>query len=124
MQKEGFTDAIIDRFFKPFLGGIFFDKELNVTSRLFEFVMRMLASGENSLPANGIGAISEQMAAALPAGSIKTGQLRLYSAWWCEKVHVQSRMELVNKMRNCPTASCPSTTRQYEKLQCMSCVTF
>ena len=80
MQKEGFTDAIIDRFFKPFLGGIFFDKELNVTSRLFEFVMRMLASGENSLPANGIGAISEQMAAALPASSIKTGQLRPYSA--------------------------------------------
>ena len=74
MQKEGFSDAIIDRFFKPFLGGIFFDKDLNVTSRLFEFVMRMLASGENSLPANGIGAISEQMAAALPAGTIKTGE--------------------------------------------------
>ena len=76
LQKEGFTDAIIDRFFKPFLGGIFFDKDLNVTSRLFEFVMRMLASGENSLPANGIGAISEQLAAALPAGSIRTGQSR------------------------------------------------
>ena len=74
MQKEGFSDAIIDRFFKPFLGGIFFDNDLKVTSRLFEFVMRMLASGENSLPANGIGAISEQMAAALPAGSIKTGR--------------------------------------------------
>ena len=73
MQKEGFSDAIIDRFFKPFLGGIFFDNDLKVTSRLFEFVMRMLASGENSLPANGIGAIAEQMAAALPAGSIKTG---------------------------------------------------
>lgn len=73
LKKEGFSDAIIDRFFKPFLGGIFFDNDLKVTSRLFEFVMRMLASGENSLPANGIGAISEQMAAALPAGSIKTG---------------------------------------------------
>ena len=73
MQKEGFSDAIIDRFFKPFLGGIFFDSDLKVTSRLFEFVMRMLASGENSLPGDGIGAISEQMAAALPAGSIKTG---------------------------------------------------
>lgn len=73
MQKEGFSDAIINRFFRPFLGGIFFDNDLKVTSRLFEFVMRMLASGENSLPANGIGAIAEQMAAALPAGTIKTG---------------------------------------------------
>ena len=90
MQKEGFSDTIINRFFKPFLGGIFFDKELNVTSRLFEFVMRMLASGENSLPANGIGAIAEQLAAALPAGSIKTGQHSV--ANFC--IHGSSRTSL------------------------------
>lgn len=75
MQAEGFSDAIIDRFFKPFLGGIFFDKDLQVTSRLFEFVMRMLAEGENSLPSQGIRAVAEQLAAALPAGCIRTGQL-------------------------------------------------
>ena len=45
MQEEGFSDAIIDRFFRPFLGGIFFDRQLGTTSRLFAFVMRMLATG-------------------------------------------------------------------------------
>ncbi len=45
LQEEGFTDAIIDRFFRPFLGGIFFDRQLGTTSRLFAFVMRMLATG-------------------------------------------------------------------------------
>lgn len=45
LQDEGFSDAIIDRFFRPFLGGIFFDRQLGTTSRLFSFVMRMLATG-------------------------------------------------------------------------------
>lgn len=61
---------MISRFFRPFLGGIFFDNDLKVTSRLFEFVMRMLALGRNSLPAEGIGAVSDQLAARLPKDSI------------------------------------------------------
>ena len=73
LQKEGFSEAIIDRFFKPFLGGIFFNRELTVTSRLFEFVMRCLATGSNCLPAQGIGAVSEQLASGLPEDSIHLG---------------------------------------------------
>lgn len=73
MQEEGFSEAMIDRFFRPFLGGIFFNRELSVTSRLFAFVMRMLASGSNCLPAAGIGAVAEQVAAALPPGCVRLG---------------------------------------------------
>jgi phytoene dehydrogenase-like protein len=64
---------MIDRFFRPFLGGIFFDRTLSVTSRLFEFVMRMLATGQNCLPADGIGAVATQLASSLPSGAISTG---------------------------------------------------
>lgn len=46
-----------------------------VTCRLFEFVMRMLATGSNCLPAGGIGALSEQLASRLPADSIYTGMM-------------------------------------------------
>lgn len=73
LRSVGFSDAMVDRFFRPFLGGIFFDNDLNVTSRLFDFVMRSLALGENCLPAGGIGAVSEQLAAGLPAGAVVTG---------------------------------------------------
>ena len=73
MQAERFSDAIIDRFFRPFLGGIFFDRDLNVTSRLFEFVMRCLATGQNCLPSRGIGAVGEQLAGQLPPDAIHTG---------------------------------------------------
>ena len=72
-QAEGFSEAIIDRFFRPFLGGIFFDRSLGTTSRLFEFVMRCLATGSNCLPANGIGAVAEQLASSLPQDQIHTG---------------------------------------------------
>ncbi|KAL4425251.1 hypothetical protein ABPG75_009267 [Micractinium tetrahymenae] len=71
LQSEGFSQEMIDRFFRPFLGGIFFDRSLGVTSRLFSFVMRMLATGQNCLPAKGIGAVADQLAARLPASAIR-----------------------------------------------------
>lgn len=73
LKAEGFSDEIIDRFFRPFLGGIFFDTRLRTSSRLFTFVMRMLATGQNCLPAGGIGAMSEQLAARLAPGSLFLG---------------------------------------------------
>lgn len=39
--------------------------------RMLEFVFRMLALGSNTLPAAGIGAIPEQLAAALPADTVR-----------------------------------------------------
>jgi phytoene dehydrogenase-like protein len=70
LREEGFSEAIIDRFFRPFLGGIFFDRDLGTTSRMFTFVMRMLATGQNCLPAAGIGSIPEQLAMKTPVDSI------------------------------------------------------
>jgi protoporphyrinogen oxidase len=70
LQQEGFSEEMIDRFFRPFLGGIFFDRDLTVTSRLFTFVMRMLASGRNSLPEKGIGSVTQQLASALPSSMV------------------------------------------------------
>lgn len=70
LRKVGFSDAILERFFRPFFGGIFFDRELETTSRLFNFIFKCLALGDNTLPAKGIAAIPEQLAAKLPSNSI------------------------------------------------------
>ncbi|KAH0718344.1 hypothetical protein KY290_014936 [Solanum tuberosum] len=70
LKKIGFSDAILERFFRPFFGGIFFDRELETTSRLFNFIFKCLALGDNTLPAKGIAAIPEQLAAKLPSNSI------------------------------------------------------
>ncbi|XP_027347106.1 15-cis-phytoene desaturase, chloroplastic/chromoplastic [Abrus precatorius] len=70
LKKLGFSDSIIGKFFRPFFGGIFFDPELETTSRLFDFIFKCLALGDNTLPEKGISAIPEQLAARLPSGSI------------------------------------------------------
>ncbi|KAF9666358.1 hypothetical protein SADUNF_Sadunf16G0221200 [Salix dunnii] len=70
LKKIGFSDSIVERFFQPFYGGIFFDKELGTTSRLFDFIFKCLALGDNTLPAKGIGAIPNQLASKLPPDSI------------------------------------------------------
>lgn len=70
LASDGFSTSMVDRFFRPFFGGIFFDNQLRTTSRLFDFVFKCLALGSNTLPAEGIGAIPQQIADALPQGSI------------------------------------------------------
>ena len=65
-ERWGFSDDMIDRFFRPFLGGIFLEDELRTSSRMFEFVFRMFSGGVAALPAEGMQAIPHQFAAALP----------------------------------------------------------
>jgi phytoene dehydrogenase-like protein len=68
-----FSNAMVERFFQPFLGGIFLGRDLSTTSRMLEFVIRMLAEGDTAVPALGMGAISDQIAADLPPGTVRTG---------------------------------------------------
>src|SRR5277367_1334724 len=71
LPAEGFSQDLIHRFFRPFLGGILLDGELKSSSRMFEFVFKMLSEGDTSLPAKGMGAIPMQLAEKFPAGSIR-----------------------------------------------------
>jgi phytoene dehydrogenase-like protein len=72
LRERGFSDLIIERFFRPFLAGVFFDPTLSVSSRAFEFCFRAFAAGDTAVPAAGMGAIPAQLAAALPAGTVRT----------------------------------------------------
>lgn len=71
LQCVGFSPAMIERFFEPFLGGIFLGRDLATSSRMLEFVFRMLAQAATCLPARGMGAISDQLASRLPAGTLR-----------------------------------------------------
>jgi phytoene dehydrogenase-like protein len=72
LKAQGFSDLMIESFFRPFFSTVFFDRELASSSRMFEFVFRMLAAGDTALPAGGMGAIPAQLASGLPDGSIRT----------------------------------------------------
>jgi protoporphyrinogen oxidase len=71
LKRRGFSNLMIDRFFRPLCGGIFLDPQLSFSSRMLDFLLKMLAAGEMALPGRGMQAIPEQLAETLPAGSIR-----------------------------------------------------
>ncbi|GAB1487959.1 NAD(P)/FAD-dependent oxidoreductase [Opitutaceae bacterium] len=73
LQGEGFSPVLIERFFRPFLGGVFLESALTTTVRKAEQVLQTFARGETAVPALGMGEIPAQLAAALPAGSLRLG---------------------------------------------------
>ena len=74
LREAGFSPTILDRFFRPFLRGIFLEQDLTTSSRMFEFVFRMFSCGLASLPADGMQAIPQQVASALPPDTIRLNQ--------------------------------------------------
>ena len=62
LRDFGFSSTIIDRFFRSFYGGIFLEHELRTCSRMFEFTFKMFSQGSATLPAQGMGQISKQLA--------------------------------------------------------------
>ena len=71
LRAEGFSPGMIHRFFRPFFGGILLDGELKSSSRMFEFVFKMISEGATAVPARGMGAIPAQLVEKLPANSVR-----------------------------------------------------
>ncbi len=69
-EKAGFSDSMIERFLRPLFAGITLDPELTGSSQVVEFVFRMLGAGDAVVPADGMGAISDQLAARLGDGTL------------------------------------------------------
>ncbi|WP_404310689.1 NAD(P)/FAD-dependent oxidoreductase [Neorhodopirellula lusitana] len=71
LQRDGFSEKIINEFFRPFLGGVFLDETLSTSSRMLEFVFRMFAGGDIAVPAGGMADIPRQLADTLPRGTLR-----------------------------------------------------
>lgn len=71
LRDRGLSDGAIDRFLRPFLGGVFLESALTTSSRFFILSFRCFLTGRAVLPAEGIGAIPGQLAAHLPAGTLR-----------------------------------------------------
>jgi len=73
LRARGFSDRFIDNFARPFYGGIFLDRSLETTAAMFRFTFKMLSEGDTVVPADGIGAITEQLARFLPVQDLRYG---------------------------------------------------
>jgi hypothetical protein len=62
LKREGFSERIMNQFFRPFMTGIFLEDRLSTSSRMFEFVFKMFSEGDAAVPAKGMGMIPKQLA--------------------------------------------------------------
>jgi len=67
-----FSETMRLQFFRPFFGGVFSDWNLQTSKPIFEFVFSMFAKGLTTIPAQGMGAIPDQLASSLPPGTVRT----------------------------------------------------
>ena len=65
IKNYGFSDSIINEFFKPLFGGAFLDNELDTTSRMFNFVYKIFSIAPIAIPKYGMKSIPEQLEAKL-----------------------------------------------------------
>ena len=66
LRRAGFSQAIIDQFFRPLFGGIQLDPSLTTSRRMFDIIFRSLGAGDAAVPRLGMGALPRQMADRLP----------------------------------------------------------
>ncbi|GAB5553671.1 MAG: NAD(P)/FAD-dependent oxidoreductase [Saprospiraceae bacterium] len=65
LQDYGFSEQMINRFFRPFFGGIFLENDLNTSASMFRFVFKLFSEGSAAIPNLGIEAIVDQLKAQL-----------------------------------------------------------
>jgi len=71
LGEAGVSPELCELFFRPFLAGVFLEDELETSARFFHLVWRTMLRGTLCLPRHGIQAVPEQLAAALPAGTVQ-----------------------------------------------------
>jgi phytoene dehydrogenase-like protein len=94
LSQKGFSNRMIEQFFKPFMTGIFLESNLKTSSRMFEFVFKMFSEADTAIPAKGMGMIPKQLAQGLTndelflnekvikisGNTVKTNTGKIYSA--------------------------------------------
>lgn len=71
LSDYGFSQKMIQRFYKPFLSGIYLENQLTTSNRMFDFVMKMFSDGDVAIPALGMEEIPKQLVSQLPESSIQ-----------------------------------------------------
>lgn len=90
LHEFGWSEQIINSFFKPFFGGVYLDRELGTASNFFEFVFQQFVQSAATVPALGMQQLPEQLASRLPIGAIRLNTPVAAVAEGGRRVHLAS----------------------------------
>lgn len=68
LRRAGISPAFVDRVLRPFLSGVFLEDRLDTSGRFFHLLWRCFVRGGAALPARGMRALPDQLAAGLDVG--------------------------------------------------------
>lgn len=71
LRQYGFSERIIQQFFRPFFGGIFLENELSTPATMFRFVFKMFGKGYAAIPAKGMEELVKQLQAKLQQSTFR-----------------------------------------------------
>jgi phytoene dehydrogenase-like protein len=72
LHRQGFSEKMIHCFFRPFFAGVCLDEDLQASSRVLRYVLRLFAQGDVALPRRGMGAIAQELGGGLPPQCLHT----------------------------------------------------
>lgn len=70
LRARGMGDGLIDKVLRPFLSGVLAEDELSSSQRMVSLLLRSFARGTPSVPALGMQAMPDQLAARLAPGTV------------------------------------------------------
>jgi phytoene dehydrogenase-like protein len=73
LSRTGLSERTLEDVFRPFLAGVFLDRDLVTSSRVFHLVWRSFLRGGGALPASGMGALPHLLASMLGPGTVRCG---------------------------------------------------
>jgi hypothetical protein len=115
LKKCGLDPILIERFFRPFFGGIFLDRELTTQAAFFIKRFGYFLLGRAALPAEGMEAIPRQLAGLLKKTAVHLG---------AEAVHIDENGIVLNSGgKIAPNATVcaldsPSAQKLFPKIPC------
>ncbi len=61
LERYGFSDKLVEGFFRPFFGGVLLDNDLQTAAPLFRYYLKKFILGRAFLPSAGVGTLPAQM---------------------------------------------------------------
>jgi hypothetical protein len=72
-RHAGIPPDVVNGVLRPFFSGVLLELEMSTSRRFTDLMMRMFVRGRSTIPARGMQRLPEQLADALPAGTVELG---------------------------------------------------
>ncbi|MGA6161477.1 NAD(P)/FAD-dependent oxidoreductase [Amycolatopsis magusensis] len=74
LSRSRVSGALVEQVLRPFLAGVFLDRDLSTDARVFHLIWRCFLLGGGAVPELGMRELPRQLAAGLPAGTVHFGR--------------------------------------------------